>query len=217
MSVADYMTKKVITISPDTKINVAINTMKDNAIHRLPVIDGNQLVGLVTESSISEASPSKATSLSIYEVNYLFNKMTVGEVMVKDVKTVAQTAQLEDAIYQMRQNNIGVLPVMDGADVVGIITNNDILNAFLDITDYYKEATVVQIFIKKDRTGVIGEIGTLMAEHAFNIQTLMVTRNLGEIMIEMHVDRADRDAVNTVLTEAGFEVRFVIDQPEHPA
>lgn len=215
MSVADYMTKKVITISPDTKINVAINTMKDNAIHRLPVIDGNQLVGLVTESSISEASPSKATSLSIYEVNYLFNKMTVGEVMVKDVKTVAQTAQLEDAIYQMRQNNIGVLPVMDGADVVGIITNNDILNAFLDITDYYKEATVVQIFIKKDRTGVIGEIGTLMAEHAFNIQTLMVTRNLGEIMIEMHVDRADRDAVNTVLTEAGFEVRFVIDQPEH--
>lgn len=217
MSVADYMTKKVITISPDTKINVAINTMKDNAIHRLPVIDGNQLVGLVTESSISEASPSKATSLSIYEVNYLFNKMTVGEVMVKDVKTVAQTAQLEDAIYQMRQNNIGVLPVMDGADVVGIITNNDILNAFLDITDYYKEATVVQIFIKKDRTGVIGEIGTLMAEHAFNIQTLMVTRNLGEIMIEMHVDRADRDAVNTVLTEAGFEVRFVIDQPEHAA
>lgn len=214
MSVADYMTKKVITISPDTKINVAINTMKDNAIHRLPVIDGNQLVGLVTESSISEASPSKATSLSIYEVNYLFNKMTVGEVMVKDVKTVSQTAQLEDAIYQMRQNNIGVLPVMDGADVVGIITNNDILNAFLDITDYYKEATVVQIFIKKDRTG---EIGTLMAEHAFNIQTLMVTRNLGEIMIEMHVDRADRDAVNTVLTEAGFEVRFVIDQPEHPA
>ncbi|ANZ60768.1 CBS domain-containing protein [Secundilactobacillus paracollinoides] len=217
MSVADYMTKKVITISPDTKINVAINTMKDNAIHRLPVIDGNQLVGLVTESSISEASPSKATSLSIYEVNYLFNKMTVGEVMIKDVKTVPQTAQLEDAIYQMRQNNIGVLPVMDGADVVGIITSNDILNAFLDITDYYKEATVVQIFIDNDRTGVIGEIGTLMADNHFNIQTLMVTRNLGEIMIEMHVDRADRDAVKAALTEAGFEVRFVIDQPEHQA
>lgn len=217
MSVADYMTKKVITISPDTKINVAINTMKDNAIHRLPVINGNQLVGLVTESSISEASPSKATSLSIYEVNYLFNKMTVGEVMIKDVKTVPQTAQLEDAIYQMRQNNIGVLPVMDGADVVGIITSNDILNAFLDITDYYKEATVVQIFIDNDRTGVIGEIGTLMADNHFNIQTLMVTRNLGEIMIEMHVDRADRDAVKAALTEAGFEVRFVIDQPEHQA
>lgn len=211
------MTKKVITISPDTKINVAINTMKDNAIHRLPVINGNQLVGLVTESSISEASPSKATSLSIYEVNYLFNKMTVGEVMIKDVKTVPQTAQLEDAIYQMRQNNIGVLPVMDGADVVGIITSNDILNAFLDITDYYKEATVVQIFIDNDRTGVIGEIGTLMADNHFNIQTLMVTRNLGEIMIEMHVDRADRDAVKAALTEAGFEVRFVIDQPEHQA
>lgn len=130
MSVADYMTKKVITISPDTKINVAINVMKDNQIHRLPVIDGAKLVGIVTEGIIQEASPSKATSLSIYEVNYLFNKMTVKDVMEKDVKTIEHSAQLEDAISTMRHNHIGVLPVMDGTEVVGIITTNDILDGF---------------------------------------------------------------------------------------
>ncbi len=135
MSVADYMTKKVITISPDTKINVAINVMKDNQIHRLPVIDGAKLVGIVTEGIIQEASPSKATSLSIYEVNYLFNKMTVKDVMEKDVKTIEHSAQLEDAISTMRHNHIGVLPVMDGTEVVGIITTNDILDGFFG---YYR-------------------------------------------------------------------------------
>lgn len=212
MSVADYMTKKVITISPDTKVNVAINTMKENKIHRLPVIDGNKLVGLVTESSIQEASPSKATSLSIYEINYLFNKMTVNDVMEKNVKTISQDAQLEDAISEMRHNQIGVLPVTDGDDVVGIITTNDVLDGFLDITDYFVDATVVQVIINQDRTGVIYEIGKIMADNGFNIQTLMVTRNLGPIMIEMHVDKTDGQAVKQALESAGYEVRLVVSQ-----
>ncbi len=83
MSVADYMTAKIITISPETKVNMAINLMKDHQIHRLPVIDGDKLVGIVTEGIIRAASPSKATSLSIYEVNYLLNKMTVADIMEK--------------------------------------------------------------------------------------------------------------------------------------
>lgn len=212
MSVADYMTKKVITISPDTKINVAINVMKDNQIHRLPVIDGAKLVGIVTEGIIQEASPSKATSLSIYEVNYLFNKMTVKDVMEKDVKTIEHSAQLEDAISTMRHNHIGVLPVMNGTEVVGIITTNDILDGFLDITDYFVDATVVQVMVEHDRTGVIYEMSKIMADNGFNIQTLIVTRNLGTIMIEMHVDKTDGDAVKRALEAAGYEVRLVVNQ-----
>lgn len=212
MSVADYMTKKVITISPDTKVNVAVNVMKDNNIHRLPVIDGAKLVGLVTEGTIQAASPSQATSLSIYEVNYLLNKMTVSDVMEKDVKTISQDAQLEDAISMMRHNDIGVLPVMNGSEVAGIITTNDILDGFLDITDYFVDATVVQVMIEHDRTGVIYEIGKIMADHGFNIQTLIVTRNLGTIMIEMHVDKTDGDAVKQALEDAGYSVRLVVSQ-----
>lgn len=212
MSVADYMTDKVITVSPDTKINVAINVMKDNQIHRLPVIDGSRLVGLVTEGTISEASPSKATSLSIYEVNYLFNKMTVKDIMEKEVKTISKDAQLEDAISTMRHHDIGVLPVMDGQQVVGIITTNDILDGFLDITDYFVDATVVQVMIEHDRTGVIYDIGKIMADNGFNIQTLIVTRNLGPIMIEMHVDKTDSTAVKQALEAAGYSVRLVTNQ-----
>ncbi|GAX02880.1 CBS domain protein [Secundilactobacillus pentosiphilus] len=212
MSVADYMTSKVITVSPDTKVNMAVNVMKDHQIHRLPVIDGNQLVGIVTEGTVREASPSKATSLSIYEVNYLFNKMTVEDIMEKSVKTISKDAQLEDAISTMRHHDVGVLPVMDGKQVVGIITTNDILDGFLDITDYFVDATVVQVMIENDRTGVIYEIGKIMADHDFNIQTLIVTRNLGPIMIEMHVDKTDSTAVKQALETAGYAVRLVTSQ-----
>ncbi|WP_203648407.1 CBS and ACT domain-containing protein [Secundilactobacillus yichangensis] len=212
MSVADYMTDKVITVSPDTKVNVAVNVMKDHQIHRLPVIDGDRLVGIVTEGTVREASPSKATSLSIYEVNYLFNKMTVSDIMEKEVKTISKDAQLEDAISTMRHHDIGVLPVMDGRQVVGIITTNDILDGFLDITDYFVDATVVQVMIEHDRTGVIYEIGKIMADNHFNIQTLMVTRNLGPIMIEMHVDKTDSAAVKQALEAAGYAVRLVTNQ-----
>lgn len=207
MTVADYMTKDVITIRPQTKINVAVKVMEENHIHRLPVIDGKQLVGLITAGTIAQASPSDATSLSIYEVNYLFNQMTVAQVMTKKVLTVAYDASLEDAIYQMRQHQIGVLPVMQADNVVGMITNNDILDAFLDITNYFQKSEVVQVVIEQDHTGVIWQIGKIMTQNNVNIQTLMVTRHLGEIVIEIHVDPQDKVEVRQILQQAGFTIR----------
>ncbi|KRK47924.1 CBS domain-containing protein [Secundilactobacillus kimchicus] len=207
MTVADYMTDKVITVNPDTLVSVAVSMMKDNQIHRLPVIETGKLVGLVTAGIVEAASPSAATSLSIYEVNYIFNKMTVGEIMEKEVQTISYDAILEDGIYKMRQHDIGVLPVMDGEQVVGILTTNDILDAFLDITDYQQKDTVVQIVIEQDSTGIIFKIGQLMADNDLNIQTLMVTRHMGEIVIEMHVDPSDQISVRAVLESAGFTVR----------
>jgi len=111
MSVADYMTKKLIVASPTTTVSAAIELMKQANIHRLPVMDGNTLVGLVTQGIIARNLPSQATSLSVYETNYLLTKTTVASIMAKTVQTIAATAQLEDAIYQMRRHKIGVLPV----------------------------------------------------------------------------------------------------------
>jgi len=70
MAVKDFMTRKVVYISPDTTVAHAADLMREQGLHRLPVIENDQLVGLVTEGTIAEASPSKATSLSIYEMNY---------------------------------------------------------------------------------------------------------------------------------------------------
>ena len=97
MAVKDFMTRKVVYISPDTTIAHAADLMREQGLHRLPVIENDQLVGLVTEGTIAEASPSKATSLSIYEMNYLLNKTKVKDVMLRDVITVSKFASLEDA------------------------------------------------------------------------------------------------------------------------
>jgi len=206
MSVADYMTPKLVVVSPETTVSVAVELMKQNDIHRLPVMDGNTMVGLVTQGIVSRNLPSQATSLSVYETNYLLNKTTVASIMEKEVQTVAATAQLEDAIYAMRRHKIGVLPVTDGTQVVGIITNNDILDAFLNITGYGEPGVISRVVIHHDQTGVIFKIGQVLAEHDLSIQTLMVVRRQAARIIELHVNSEQVAAVNQVLTTAGFEV-----------
>ena len=83
MSVRDFMTKNVITVHSAMPIFDAIDLMKKHDIHRLPVVDQQRLVGLITEGTIAEAMPSKATSLSVYEMNYLLNKTTEADIMLK--------------------------------------------------------------------------------------------------------------------------------------
>ncbi|EEI24523.1 CBS and ACT domain-containing protein [Lentilactobacillus hilgardii] len=207
MSVRDFMSTNVITVPPETKISVAVNLMKSNNIHRLPVIDNGHLVGLITAGIIQAASPSQATSLSIYEYNYLLNKMTVKEIMETTVRTIGADDFLEDAIYKMLKYQVGVLPVISNNETIGIITNNDILKAFLDVTDYKESATVVQVFIHQDRTGVIYEIGKIMADNNLNIQTLMVTHQGTIKVVEIHVDRKDGLSVASKLREAGFDAK----------
>lgn len=207
MSVRDFMSTNVITVPPETKISIAVNLMRSNNIHRLPVIDNGQLVGLITAGIIQAASPSQATSLSIYEYNYLLNKMTVKEIMETTVRTIGADDFLEDAIYKMLKYQVGVLPVISNNETIGIITNNDILKAFLDVTDYKESATVVQVFIHQDRTGVIYEIGKIMADNNLNIQTLMVTHQGTIKVVEIHVDRKDGFSVASKLREAGFDAK----------
>ncbi|WP_435397487.1 CBS domain-containing protein [Lactiplantibacillus plantarum] len=211
MSVADYMTPRLVVVSPKTTISVAVELMKKNAIHRLPVMAGNRMVGLITHGIIQRAMPSQATSLSVYELNYLLTKTTVDQIMETAVQTVAATAQLETAIATMRKNKIGVLPVMTGDQVVGIITNNDILDAFLNIAGYGQLGIVTRVVVHHDHVGVIFAIGKVLTEHDLSIQTLMVVNHQAEKVIELHVNSEQAADVNQVLTAAGFEVQPVSD------
>lgn len=113
MPVKDFMTKKLVYVSPDTTVAEAADLLREHHLRRLPVVENDQLLGLVTEGTMAEAQPSKATSLSIYEMNYLLNKTKIRDIMIKDIVTVSQYASLEDAIYLMMSRKIGVLPVVD--------------------------------------------------------------------------------------------------------
>ena len=206
MSVSDFMATDLVTVTPDTPIFDAVDLMKHHDIHRLPVLENGQLVGLITEGIIQEAMPSKATSLSVYEVNYLLNKTTVRDVMIKNVATIAPDALLEDAIALMRTKNIGVLPVVEGSDLKGIITNNDIFDAFLKITGYNSGGTRVTIQIAEDQKGILANIAKLLADNDFSIATIVVNRVNGATIIEIQVESPAVTTIRQALETAGYTV-----------
>lgn len=207
MSVRDFMTQDLVVVGPKTKIFDAVDIMKKNNIHRLPVLDSGHLVGLITEGTIQAAMPSKATSLSVHEVNYLLNKTTVQDIMVKNVQTILPTASLEDGIYLMRKNNIAVLPVIDETEkVVGIITNNDIFDAFLKISGYNDGGTRVQVRILEDHKGILADIAKLLAENDYSILTVIVNHKEEETIIELQIESKDAEKITGILAQAGYDV-----------
>lgn len=201
MAVKDFMTRKVVYISPDTTIAHAADMMREQTLHRLPVIENDKLVGLVTEGTIAEASPSKATSLSIYEMNYLLNKTKVKDVMIHDVITVSRYASLEDATYLMLKNKVGILPVVDNEQVYGVITDRDIFKAFLEVSGYGEEGVRMR-FVTENEVGVLEHIIRLLVEENLNISnTVNIPRKDGKIVIEVQID----GKVNLDLLKEKFE------------
>lgn len=125
--VKDWMTREVITISPDTPLPEAHRLMTDKQIRRLPVVKNDRLVGIVTLGDVREAEPSDATSLSIWEMNYLLSKLTVDKIMTKDPITIYANETIGNAAWRMLVNKISGLPVVDSEQrVIGIITESDI-------------------------------------------------------------------------------------------
>ncbi len=124
--VKDWMTPDPITIAPNTTLPEANRLMKECGIRRLPVVDKGRLVGIVTLGDVREASPSAATSLSIYELNYLLARLTVEKIMTRDPIVITPETSIEAAARLMLEHKIGGLPVVDEGKVVGIITESDI-------------------------------------------------------------------------------------------
>jgi len=134
MLVGNRMTPNPITITPDVSIAEAMEWMKRENVRRFPVVDKNQkLVGVVTYTDLLYASPSPATSLSMWEISYLLAQVKVKEVMTKKVITVTENATLEDAARLMVDNKVGSLPVVRDGTIVGIITESDIFRVFLEM------------------------------------------------------------------------------------
>ncbi len=124
--VKDWMTPDPVTIDPHTTLPEANRLMRECNIRRLPVIEKGKLVGIVTLGDIREASPSNATALSIYELNYLLARLTVGEMMTKDPFTISPDTSIEAAARLMLDHKIGSLPVVSDGRLIGIITESDI-------------------------------------------------------------------------------------------
>jgi acetoin utilization protein AcuB len=133
MLIKKRMSSPVITVSPDLPIMQALDLMKKNRIRRLPVVQNEKMIGIVSEGDLLNASPSDATSLSVWELNYLLGKITVDEIMTKKVITVDEDTPIEEAAFLMDENKIGGLPVVANGELVGLITETDLFRIFLEL------------------------------------------------------------------------------------
>lgn len=159
MYVEQIMSRNVAKCSEDTRVTHLSGMMHEHCIHHLPVVRGEDtLVGLVSFRDLQRLSPSPATTLSVGEANYLLGKLTASKVMHTQVVTCSPDTLVEDAAYLMRREGVGCLPVTRDGRLVGIVTVEDMLDFFLEITGCTSERTARIAVRLPDRTGELAKL-----------------------------------------------------------
>ena len=130
------MTPEVVTVTPETTLPQAHRLMSEYKVRRLPVVKNGLLVGIVTLGDVREAEPSDATSLSIWEVNYLLAQLTIEKIMTKNPISISSQATIREAAWAMLEYKVSGLPVVDnGGKLMGIITESDIFRLVVQAWD----------------------------------------------------------------------------------
>jgi len=210
MYIKEFMTTNVVTVSSNTSIADARKFMVTHNILRLPVVDKGKLVGIVSNRRIAEVSPSPATSLSIWELNYLLAKMTVKEIMIRDVVTIAPDATAEAALALAQERRVGALVVVDEGHLVGIVTTNDfvyrIMNPLLGLG---KPGVRLHIY-DCGATRKIEEVVRFINKHDLTIEALHMddsqARGTRDLIVQ--VDTEDPTKLIEDLTTRGYKVEI---------
>ena len=210
MFVKDIMTMNVVTIPSNTSISDAKRIMEAHRIRRLPIVDRGKLVGMVTEHRLEAYTPSKATTLSVWEIGYLLGNTPVKDIMEKNVVTVTPDMTVEEVLALAQEKAVGALPVLEDGRVVGIVTTNDffykIANPVLGIG---MPGTRVEVIGKGDDK-VIENVVSLANGQGMRIITIHVV-NIPESPEEkkdivIHLDTEDTSKFVEELNTKGYEV-----------
>ncbi len=209
MYISNIMRTNVITIPSSTLLFEARRIMDERRIRRLPVVDGQELVGLVTKEDLDKIGPLESRSYTINEINYNFNKLTVGDVMHREVIAVTPDTSVEAAIATAQSNRVGALPVLEKGKLVGIVTTNDfflsILNPILGIGLTGSRIAVVNCFKGKDIEKVISALNNL----GVGITNFFLTEFPGEKRdLIIHLDIPEASPAVEALEKLGFTVEI---------
>lgn len=207
MHVRSKMTKEPVAITKQTTIADALELMRKHNIRRLPVLENNKLVGIVTDRDLSEVSPSPATSLSVFEINYLLAKMKIKDVLPKNQKvvTISPDAYVEEAAIIMREHKVGALPVLEKNKLVGIITETNIFDAFLELLGVKEQGCRIDIEVE-DVPGVLADVTQIIKNDGANISRVAVFREEGKTFIVVRLTTFYGEPIIKVLEEHGYKI-----------
>jgi len=176
MLIQGWMTTDVITVTEDMSMMKASILMKEKRIRSLPVVDEKgKLIGIVTDTDLRDASPSKATTLDVYELNYLLSSMKIKDLMTKEPAYVKPDETVEFAAILMVENKISSLPVINNKNaLIGIITQTDVFKVLLNITGVYTGG-IQFAFSLEDRAGSIKEPADVIRSYGGRIVSILST------------------------------------------
>ena len=212
MRIRDWMTRDPIIVTPDTLVMEAQRMMNEYNIHHLPVVKKGKLVGIVTRRRLLEAAPSEATSLSIHELSYLLTKMTVKDIMEKDVVSVAPDTPVEEVVRLGAEKKIGSFPVVEGGKLVGIATATEITRALLEIFAAYEtdvlRLTLINVQVNAD---TLPKISGILRDHKAVPLTILFLPWRGAVdkRIVIRCKGPDHAGVIDGLKKEGFVVEKV--------
>jgi acetoin utilization protein AcuB len=208
MLVRARMTPDPITVHPETSYDDALSLLREHKIRRLPVVDNQgHLVGMVVEKDLLYASPSPATTLSVFEIHYLLSKLQVKEIMTKRVITVEEECPLEEAARIMVDQKIGSLPIMRGNQLVGIITETDIFAIMAEALGGRSKGLRVSLRCA-DAKGELAALTAEIARQGGNIISLVTFwgDSPAKREITFKIEEVDRDEMIAGLKKTGAEI-----------
>ncbi|MBE3038889.1 MAG: CBS domain-containing protein [Chloroflexi bacterium] len=208
MLVKERMTSPALTIGPEVGVQDTLAMMRRDKVRRYPVVDrhGN-LIGIISEMDLLNASPSDATSLSVWEINYLLSKLTVEKIMTKDVITITPDIPIEEAARIMADRKVGGLPVVEGTKVVGIVTETNLFRVFLEL--FGARTPGVRLTARvEDVPGKLVQLTNAILEIKGNIITLGTYQGkaTGSGMVVIKVGRVDIETLKKAVAPYVLEI-----------
>jgi len=214
MFVKDIMTTNVVSVSSSTTVPEAQEIMRAHRIERLPVVDKRKLVGIVTKDKLLRALPSPVTSFTRQELSYLLAKLQVREIMEKNVITITPDATVEECIMTAQANRVGSLLVLEGDNLVGIVTTNDafysLLNPLMGLERGGKGIPGARIIIYRcSDTKDIQKAIECISKHNLKIKNMCtVLPEDEENALLIHLDTKDASEIMTELKKLGYSVEL---------
>ena len=210
MLIENWMTKEVITGTPEMSMMKASKIMKEKGVGRLPVVnEAGVLVGLVSDRDIKEASPSKATTLDMHELYYLLSEIKLKDIMTKKVVTIRTGETVERAAQLMLEHNIGGMPVVDDANkVVGMVTDSDIFKVLVRITGVMEGGVQIGVRLPNEPGGMVPVLDYLK-DNGARLMSLLTSCEPAEVGLRdvfIRIRDMDKTALNKL--KAGMYDKF---------
>ena len=215
MLVRDRMTRNPVTVTTDTSLKDALDLLRSSHFRHLPVVDkDSKLVGIVTERSLVYASPTPATTLSVFEVEYILSNTQIGQVMHSPVITVGPDVPIEEAARIMVDHRIGCLPVLEDDRLIGIISDTDIFRVFVEGLGGGHPSTRITVVIP-EKVGSLSRVTSCVGALGGNIYSLGTFwgEKPGERVIALRLEGVDRETAVQALEADGIQVVHVWEPP----